>query len=87
LKAGLDVIIAGRGTQFDPELVDLFTFPAIFEQVAATERKIAGWSEPVRQRRTGRDEPNVPDITFRWRPGRSSARGHASSDETRQVVR
>ncbi|MDB4885645.1 MAG: metal-dependent phosphohydrolase region [Gemmatimonadetes bacterium] len=87
IKAGLDVIIAGRGTQFDPELVDLFTFPAVFEQIAATERKVAAWSEPPRQRRTGRDEPNVPDITFRWRPGRQATRGRASSDQTRQEVR
>jgi putative two-component system response regulator len=87
VDAGLDVIIAGRGTQFDPELVDLFIFPAVFEQISAAERVVAGWNEPVLQRRTGRDEQNVPDITFRWRPGRHGARGHAASDQTRQGSR
>ena len=85
--AGLDVIVAGRGTQFDPELVDLFIFPAVFEVIKKTEARVAGWSEPVHQRRTGRNEPNVPDITFRWRPGRSGARGHASSDQMRGKIR
>lgn len=87
VKAGLEVIIAGRGTQFDPELVDLFIFPAVFERIEATERKVAGWDEPVHQRRTGRDEKNVPDITFRWRPGRQGTRGHAQSDKTRRETR
>ena len=85
--AGMEVIIEGRGTQFDPELVDLFIFPAVFERIAEAERRITGWTEPVRQRRTGRDESNVPDITFRWRPGRHGTRGHASSDRQRRESR
>jgi putative nucleotidyltransferase with HDIG domain len=85
--AGMDVICAGRGTQFDPELVDLFVFPAVFERIVEAEGRVSEWTEPVRQRRTGRDEPNVPDITFRWRPGRHGGRGHAASDRQRQETR
>jgi len=84
LQRGLEVILQGRGTQFDPELVDLFVFPAVFEQVAAAEERVASWNEPVQHRRTGRDEANVPDITFRWRPGRHGARGRGASDRLRQ---
>jgi putative nucleotidyltransferase with HDIG domain len=87
VDAGLQVILEGRGTQFDPELVDLFAFPAVFERITIAECEITIWSEPVRQRRTGRDEPNVPDITFRWRPGRHGARGRAASDRMRQASR
>ena len=87
VTAGLEVILAGRGTQFDPALVDLFAFPAVFERITLAERRIGGWNEPVRQRRTGRDETNVPDITFRWRPGRQGTRGHAASDRQRQPPR
>lgn len=82
-KAGLEVILNGRGTQFDPELVDLFAFPGVFERILAAEAKVGGWAKPVQQRRTGRDESNVPDITFRWRPGRHGTRGHAASDQDR----
>lgn len=87
IATGLDVINAGRDTQFDPELVDLFVFPAVVERLEEAERAVASWSTPVMQRRTGRDEVNVPDITFRWRPGRHGARGHAASDLTRQGLR
>jgi HD-GYP domain-containing protein (c-di-GMP phosphodiesterase class II) len=81
------VILEGRGTQFDPQLVDLFTFPPVFACVVATAREVGHWREPVHMRRTGRDEDQVPDITFRWRPGRSAARGRPSSDQPRRTAR
>ena len=77
----------GRGTQFDPELVDLFLFPPVFAKVTAAERRVERWRRPVEQRRTGRDEENVPDITFRWRPGRQGARGRPASDQARRTER
>jgi putative nucleotidyltransferase with HDIG domain len=82
-----EVILAGRGTQFDPELVDLFVFPPVFARVLETERDVARWREPVQQRRTGRDEEQVPDISFRWRPGRSGTRGRPASDQARRTER
>lgn len=60
-------IARGRGTQFDPELVDLFLFPPIFERVMA-EYHAARRRTPRRsERRVGEQEPDVPDVTFRWR--------------------
>jgi putative nucleotidyltransferase with HDIG domain len=83
----LDAILAGRGTQFDPELVDLFAFPPVFDQIVAALQKVARWRTPVQQRRTGRDETEVPDITFRWRPGRTGGRGRPASDQARRTAR
>jgi len=81
------VLLDGRGTQFDPEFVDLFLFPPIFAKVLDTEREIGAWKAPVRKRRGGGDDENVPDITFRWRPGRNGSRGQPASDLTRQTTR
>jgi HD-GYP domain-containing protein (c-di-GMP phosphodiesterase class II) len=69
--AAADVLLQGRGTQFDPELVDLFLFPPVFARVQHTARVVRHWREPVRTR-TGEREDDVPDITFRWRPGRET---------------
>ena len=82
-----NVILEGRGTQFDPELVDLFTFPPVFARIVAAERVTSRWTTPIQSRRTGDREKLVPDITFRWRPGRSGARGRPASDQPRKIVR
>jgi HD-GYP domain-containing protein (c-di-GMP phosphodiesterase class II) len=82
-----DVILEGRGTQFDPDLVDLFTLPPVWKRILATYRNVARWRKPVQQRRTGKDEEQVPDITFRWRPGRSAGRGRPASDQPRRTPR
>lgn len=82
-----DVILQGRGTQFDPELVDLFVFPPVFERTVAAERAATHWKTPVHSRRAGLQEEQVPDITFRWRPGRSGARGLPASDQPRKTAR
>jgi HD-GYP domain-containing protein (c-di-GMP phosphodiesterase class II) len=81
------MLLEGRGTQFDPELVDLFVFPPVFERVLATAREVSRWREPIQTRRTGQDEEEVPDISFRWRPGRSAARGRPASDQPRRTTR
>ncbi len=83
----LDVILAGRGAQFDPELVDLFACPGVFEHILAAQRKVMRWRTPIQNRRTGEEETHVPDVTFRWRPGRSGGRGHAASDRPRRKQR
>jgi HD-GYP domain-containing protein (c-di-GMP phosphodiesterase class II) len=82
-----DMILEGRGTQFDPNLVDLFVFPPVFERVLATAREVSHWRKPIETRRTGHDEEQVPDITFRWRPARSAARGQPASDPSRRTTR
>ena len=85
-KAG-EVILEGRATQFDPELVDLFLFPPVFARIVAAAAEVGQWRAPVHTRRTGRDEDQVPDITFRWRPGRSGGRGRPASDRARRTER
>ena len=82
-----DIILSGRATLFDPELVDLFMQPPVFARFLETTREVARWAVPVRQRRTGEDETNVPDISFRWRPGRHGARGQPASDQARKTER
>jgi putative nucleotidyltransferase with HDIG domain len=69
-----EFIAAGRGTQFDPDLTDLFLSPPVQEEIAAALR--AGRVRPVAALRGGaRSDPrrqagprrDTPEITFRWR--------------------
>lgn len=64
-RAAAEVIAAGRGTQFDPSLVDLFLLPPVFECIVWTMRH-ARRPRARSQRRTDRTAW-VDDITFRWR--------------------
>lgn len=86
-ETACEVVLEGRATQFDPDLVDLFVFPPVIARILATTREVARWTEPVQMRRTGRDEEEVPDITFRWRPGRTGTRGRPASDQARRTPR
>ena len=81
------VVLEGRATQFDPELVDLFLFPPVFARVKNAEHEVVTWKPPVQKRHGRHDDENVPDITFRWRPGRNGSRGQPASDPTRQTAR
>jgi putative two-component system response regulator len=64
-------IAAGRGTQFDPELTDLFLFPPVLGRITSAMRTAHRGlaARPHRERRIGETEPRAPDVTFRWRPG------------------
>ena len=56
----------GRGTQFDPELVDVFMRPGVRTRI---EKAIREANKPHRNhgnRRRGGAQP-APDVTFRWR--------------------
>jgi HD-GYP domain-containing protein (c-di-GMP phosphodiesterase class II) len=55
-------LAAGRGTQFDPDIVDLALLPPIAARLAAT--RLESSHEPTRRR--GAIE-KVPDVSFRWR--------------------
>lgn len=59
-------IAAGRGTQFDPELVDLFLTPAVLTKIEKEMRRANAPQKKRQNRRQGANRP-VPDITFRWR--------------------
>ena len=68
--AAAEIILQGRGTQFDPDLVDLFLFPPVFDQIARALRELHRSTHFKGDRREGRIEHHVPEITFRWRtPG------------------
>jgi putative nucleotidyltransferase with HDIG domain len=69
LKAGMRIIAEGRGTQFDPELVDLFLLPPVIDRIRA-EMHAANAIEraPKRRRRSHRGSGvAVADVSFRWR--------------------
>jgi HD-GYP domain-containing protein (c-di-GMP phosphodiesterase class II) len=80
-------LLEGRGTQFDPALVDLFLFPPVVARVAAAEQEVMQWKPPMRKRRGHGDEENVPDFTFRWRPGSYGSPARPASDPTRRTMR
>ena len=59
-------IAEGRGTQFDPDLVDLFLTPAVLTKIERAMRQANGPQKKRGNRRRGESQP-VPDFTFRWR--------------------
>jgi HD-GYP domain-containing protein (c-di-GMP phosphodiesterase class II) len=65
IEAAADIIAEGRGTQFDPELVDLFLLPPVLDDLCRRAR--AAHRPRRRDRRRGERERFVPDVTFRWR--------------------
>ena len=88
VEAACEVILHGRATQFDPDLVDLFVFPPVIRRIAATAREVSRWRKPASERPPGRDdEDDVPDISFRWRPGRRGARGPQPGDRQPRTPR
>lgn len=79
-ESGALLICQGRGTQFDPDLTDLFLSPPVFDEIkgAMAEAKTAETrgdkavqrpTEPqADRRRQQQPEPKpVPDVKFRWR--------------------
>ncbi|HEY4955038.1 MAG TPA: HD domain-containing phosphohydrolase [Gemmatimonadaceae bacterium] len=67
VKEAKKAIREGKGTQFDPELVDLFLSPPVMKRI---EKRLAAKKAPKRrnQRRNGeRIREPVPDLKFRWR--------------------
>ncbi len=64
---GLRAIEGGRGTQFDPELVDVFLSPPVRAKIEEAMREVNKPHKNLDYRRHGGAQP-APDITFRWRP-------------------
>ncbi|MDQ6689833.1 MAG: HD domain-containing protein [Gemmatimonadota bacterium] len=57
----------GRGTQFDPDLVDVFLSPTVLSKIEKAMREAHTPQKSRGSRRHGRAD-RAPDITFRWRP-------------------
>jgi HD-GYP domain-containing protein (c-di-GMP phosphodiesterase class II) len=70
IEEALSVIREGRGTQFDPDLVDLVLLPPVVAQLTR-QHLVAGRPRVGRRART--KEP-APDVTFRWRSESLGAR-------------
>ena len=67
LGEAVAAIRMGRGTQFDPALVDLFLSEPVLDKIEKAMRR--AHAQPRREgetRRRGEREP-APDVTFRWR--------------------
>jgi len=61
------VIEEGRGTQFDPELVDLMLLPPVMERLTRARFDVPLHRAHHPEQRNHRPEPDAPDIRFRWR--------------------
>lgn len=70
VERGIEVLASGRGTQFDPDLVDLALFPPVTEQLA----EICIGRNTQRGGRRARHREEVPDVSFRWRSESPGAR-------------
>jgi HD-GYP domain-containing protein (c-di-GMP phosphodiesterase class II) len=66
-SAATRAIEDGKGTQFDPDLVDLFLSQPVLSRIEQAMRK-ANIRAKKRGNRRGGETHRAPDITFRWRP-------------------
>jgi len=79
MQRASEIIARGRATQFDPDLVDLFLFPPVFERIREAKQSFCVPRIPDHpERREARVEPEAPDVRFRWRPAQPSDDGGAS---------
>jgi HD-GYP domain-containing protein (c-di-GMP phosphodiesterase class II) len=62
-----NIILEGRGTQFDPELVDLMMLPPIFERLTRAHRKSSLRREELPKRREPQRSKRAPQVSIRWR--------------------
>jgi putative two-component system response regulator len=67
------VIADGRGTQFDPDLVDVFLDPSVRVDIEKAMRRAHTPKKPAGNRRRGEVQP-APDVSFRWRPRERGSR-------------
>ena len=74
----VEAIRHGKGTQFDPDLVDLFLTKPVLSRIERAMRRALSPQKKSLNRRRGEPTPG-PDITFRWRP-----RSPASPSQDRQ---
>ncbi|MEX1187274.1 MAG: HD domain-containing phosphohydrolase [Gemmatimonadaceae bacterium] len=72
LARAREALLAGRGTQFDPDFVDLFLSPMVQECVADI-RLAPGGRGRASNRRDERAQ-SAPDLIFRWRPATPARR-------------
>lgn len=70
----LDAILQGRGTQFDPDLVDLMLAPPVLRDLMRARHAAERLPRRrARSRPSGSTERHAPDVAFRWH-SRTTAR-------------
>lgn len=67
LAAGWKAIGEGRGTQFDPTLVDLFLSPPVQQRVRDEQHAAGRLEQSSRRRAEHGATMQAPDVSFRWR--------------------
>lgn len=67
LAEATKAIADGRGTQFDPELTDLFLSPPVIADIAEAMREAHAPKRKKNANRRKRENHPAPDIEFRWR--------------------
>ncbi|MCR4338436.1 MAG: HD domain-containing protein [Gemmatimonadaceae bacterium] len=67
-----EALLAGRGTQFDPDLVDLFLSPMVQECVA--DIRLGSGKRGRGSNRRGERAQSAPDLIFRWWPATPARR-------------
>jgi len=71
---GVEAIAAGRSTQFDPDLVDLFLSPLVIRDIAEAMREAHSPKRKAKNSRRPRASHPAADIKFRWRPEKKKRR-------------
>ena len=63
LERAVQVLAEGRGTQFDPAIIDLALLPPVLSEMSKVR------IDPRKASRGGRKNrhESIPDVTFRWR--------------------
>lgn len=67
LETAEKLVDEGRGSQFDPDLVDLFLSPPVIQDIARIMRRENAPKKAHGTRRKNAPAASLPDITFRWR--------------------
>jgi HD-GYP domain-containing protein (c-di-GMP phosphodiesterase class II) len=67
LEAATRIIEEARGTQFDPDLVDLFLSPPVIQSIEMLMRKALAPRIMKGKRKRTTLHSSTPDINFRWR--------------------
>jgi putative nucleotidyltransferase with HDIG domain len=63
-----EILLQGRGTQFDPELVDLMLLPPVFDRIMRAQRAAFSHGRHLPNRRArSHAENGQPKVKMRWR--------------------
>jgi HD-GYP domain-containing protein (c-di-GMP phosphodiesterase class II) len=60
-------LMTGRATQFDPNLIDLFLAPPVFDRIIGAMRDDQTPAVRPAHQRPARDESGMRELSFRWR--------------------